>query len=397
MSRLDVYADRLLALGGPGEHPGSSIVGVRTAAGVEVACAGWAAPASGGDAAVPMSRGLLLDLASVTKVAATTVMVMHLVDEGRLALGDAVRDHLPGFGGDGKDAVTLQQLLTHTAGLKAWWPLYLETADRATALARAQELPLATSPGTAWSYSDLGLILAGAVVEAVTGLPLRDAYRALVAEPLGLSSRYGPVPAASAVTSADSDAYEFRMLETGTPHPVPFRPEQFGGWRDRPTRGEANDGNTAHALDGVSGHAGLFSTVDDLLALGTAVRGGAFVSERVLHEFGRTTPLNPGQAVGFRRSTIRVEGGELSLLGHSGFTGTWFGFGLEADLVIAGAAMRLAGTTGPLPSAATTGGRARPALPSLVSGDAIQSVLTEAAAAVLVADASPIPMNAEER
>ena len=390
MSGLARYVDRLLSFGEPGAHPASAIVAVRTPSGVAVECGGWAAPADGATAAVPMSRGLLLDLASVTKVAVTTVIVMRLADEGRLALADLVRDHLPAFSGGDKDRVTLEHLLTHTAGLQPWWPLYLETTERDAAVLRAQELPLATAPGTAWNYSDLGLILAGAVVETVTGLPLRDVYRTLVADPLGLTSDYGPVPPGSAVTSADSDAYEFRMVGTGTPYPVPFRTDDFDGWRDRPLRGEVNDGNAAHALAGVSGHAGLFSTVDDLLTLGAAVRGGGFVSGDVLRAFSRPNAINPEQAVGFRRSTITVDGRSLAVLGHSGFTGTWFGFALDADVVVAGAAMRLAGTTGGLADAADAAAAPRPPLvnPPLVSGDAIQSILLEAAADRLAADSA---------
>lgn len=394
MNRLDAYVDRLLGLGAPTARPASAIVGVRAGGTTEVAFGGSAAPASGSSAAVPMRRDLLLDLASVTKVAATTVLVMRLVDEGRIALEDTVRRHLPAFAGGGKDEVTLEQLLTHTAGLQPWWPLYLETAGRGEALLRAQELPLASAPGTTWSYSDLGLMLAGAIVEQVTGLGLREAYRTIVAEPLGLTSGYGPVPAASAVTSADSDAYEYGMVATGEPYPVPFDADGFAGWRDRPLRGEVNDGNAAHALDGVSGHAGLFSTVDDLLVLGAALRDGTFVPEPLLHRFARPTPVNREQAVGFRRTSLRRGDTAVTVLGHGGFTGTWFGFGLDADadLVVAGAAMRLAGVVGPLPAGAED-----PRTPTLVTGDAIQSVLLDAAADALAAAASPVSTNAEER
>lgn len=392
MSPLDPYVDRLLRLGGADAHPASAVVGVRTSDGCDVAVGGWAAAASEAAPAVPMRRDLLLDLASVTKVAATTVLVMRLVDDGRVALDEKVQRLLPAFTGDGKADVTLEQLLTHTAGLQPWWPLYLEAPDRDGALLRAQRLPLAAAPGTAWSYSDLGLILAGAIVERVTGLGLREAYRTLVAEPLGLASTYGPVPADSAVTSADSDAYEFGMVATGEPYPVPFRVDGFAGWRDHPLRGEVNDGNAAHALGGVSGHAGLFSTVDDLLELGAALRGGGFVSEPTLRRFARPSSVNPGQAVGFRLSRLGSGDVTVTVLGHSGFTGTWFGFGLDADVVAAGAAMRLAGVVGPLPA-----GTERPRILALVTGDAIQSVLLDAAADTLAAAASPLPTNAEER
>ncbi|QNE35821.1 serine hydrolase domain-containing protein [Leifsonia shinshuensis] len=392
MSVIATYADRLLQLGGAGAHPAGGIVGVRTGADVEVRTAGWAVLPGSGVAPVPMRRGQLIDLASVTKVAATTAMAMRLVADRRLDLSARVGSFLPAFAGGAKDDVSVYQLLTHTAGLRPWWPLYLETTDRDEAILRAQELPLASAPGTAWRYSDLGLLLAGAVVEEVTGETLRDAYRTLIADPLRLTSGYGPVPSETAATSADSDAYEFRMVVTGTPYPVPFTAGRFTGWRNTPVRGEANDGNAAHALGGASGHAGLFSTVDDLLTLGAALRGGEFVPEDVLARFSEPNPIRPDQAVGFRRSTLDVAGDRVTLLGHGGFTGTWFGFGLDHDVVVAGGAMRLCGTVGAIPDDGTS-----PQLPELVTVDAIQRVLLDAAAATLHGRHSFTTTQAEER
>lgn len=397
MSASSDAVARLLALGEPGSHPAGAIAGVRTAAGTSVRVGGWAVLPGAVWPGVPMMPELLLDLASVTKVAATTVLVMRLVAAGELRLDDEVRAVLPGFRGDGRDGITLRHLLTHTAGLRPWWPLYLETTDRAEAIEFVQCLPLASAAGTAWRYSDLGLILAGAVVERVAGLGLADAYRGLVAEPLGLTSRYGPVPPEAAATSADSDAVEYRMVGAGAPYPVPFVPEAFDGWRDRLLRGEADDGNVAHALGGVSGHAGLFSTVDDLLVLGAALRSGELVPTEVLEAFAQPTPVHPEQAVGFRRVALRAGGEELTVLRHGGFTGTSFGFALERELVLAGGATRLHGTVGHLPS-----GDAPAAAPELVAVDTIQDVLLAAGAEALAAglpdpQTAPTPTPGEER
>jgi CubicO group peptidase (beta-lactamase class C family) len=364
---------RLLALGRAGSHPASAVAGVRTGAGTTVAAGGWARLPAAGVPGQPMTGQALIDLASVTKVAATTTLVMRLVADGRLRLDAPVRRFLPSFTGDGRDDVTVEQLLTHTAGLPPWWPLYLEATDRDAALDRAQRLPLASRPGREWRYSDLGLILAGVVVEQVTTLGLADAFAALVAGPLGLAARYGPVPAPRAAASADSDAYEWCMVATGRPYQVPFTTSQFSGWRDRPLRGEANDGNAAHALGGVAGHAGLFATVGDLLRLGAAVRGGDFVPAPVLARFAAPVPVHPEQATGFRRAAVQAAGGPMTLLYHGGFTGTYFAFGLEDELVIAGGAMRLYGTVGPIPAE----GRHRDARP-LVAGADIQNVLLDA-------------------
>jgi CubicO group peptidase (beta-lactamase class C family) len=374
VSTLADHAERLLRLGTPGGHPSGAIIGVRTAAATAVEAAGWAALPVAGGPGVPMAPNTLLDLASVTKVAATTAIVMRLVAAGELRLDVRVREILPAFAGDGKDAITLEHLLTHTAGLQPWWPLYLETTDREAAIALAQALPLATAPGSAWRYSDLGLILAGALVERLTAASLAEVYRDLIAAPLGLTSGYGPVPTASAATSADSDAYEFGMVATGIPYPVPFAASQFPGWRDRPLRGEVNDGNAAHALGGVSGHAGLFSTVDDLLALGAALRSGELVPREVVDRFARPTPVHSEQAVGFRRTSAELDGRPVTILHHGGFTGTWLAFALEQEFVVAGGAMRLTGTIGRLPNGGST-----PRIPELVNLEDIQTALLDAA------------------
>lgn len=343
-------AGRLREPGASGRRPASAVVGIRTAAGEAVAADGWAELPTAGRPGTPMSPDLLLDVASVTKVAVTTTLAMLLTDAGSLDLDTPAARYLPALDHDVRREITVEQLLTHTAGLQPWWPLYVEQTDRDRALAAVAGLPPAAAPGTTWCYSDLGLMLAGQVIEAVTGLGLAEAFATMVAAPLGLTARYGPVPPAAAATSADSDAYEHAMIATGTPYPVPYRPADFPGWRTGPARGTANDGNAAHALAGVAGHAGLFATVSDLLRLGSALRGGDVVTGSTLARFATPSRLNPDQAVGFRRT--RLDGG-VTLLHHGGFTGTFLAIGLETELVLAGGAMRLYGTLGPIPADGT--------------------------------------------
>lgn len=402
MTDMLAVVGRLLALGGAGSHPASAAAGVRTRAGTSIAESGFARLPADGRPGEPMTGQTLLDLASVTKVAATTTLMMRLVAAGQLDLQTPAFRFLPSFTGGGKDAITVEHLLTHTAGLVPWWPLYCTDADadagvgvgdREAALERAQRLPLASRPGTGWRYSDLGLILAGRIVERVTALDLADAFRRLVAEPLGLAARYGPLPAAQAAASADSDAYEFGMIASGRPYPVPFTTGQFPGWRNRPLRGEVNDGNAAHALGGVAGHAGLFAGVGDLLELGAAVRGGDFIPAPVLDRFATPVAGHPEQAVGFRRLRVPARAGRrpLTVLYHGGFTGTYFAVAIEGELVVAGGAMRLYGTLGPLPA------DGQPAdVSHLVTGDDIQSVLLDAALRAFEQATTPAT-TAEER
>ena len=120
---------RLLALGDARSHPASAIAGVRTAAGTTVAEGGWAQLPADGRPGEPMTTQTFLDLASVTKVAATTTLIMRLVADGQLRLQTPARRFLPSFTGPGKDDITVEHLLTHTAGLPPWWPLYFDDHD----------------------------------------------------------------------------------------------------------------------------------------------------------------------------------------------------------------------------------------------------------------------------
>jgi CubicO group peptidase (beta-lactamase class C family) len=339
-----------------------------------------------------MHRSLLLDLASVTKAAATSTIAMILTHAGELEVEARVQRYLPGFGGGAKDEVTVEQLLTHTGGLQAWWPLYYQATDRSRALVAAATLPLTARPGTTWRYSDLGLILAGQVIEEVTGLGLDRAFRTMVAEPLGLTARYGPVPPETAAASSVGDAYEFAMVDSGEPYPVPFGVEGFDSWRTGELRGVANDGNAAHALAGVAGHAGLFATVDDLLRLGKGLRDGRLVPSAVLERYAEPAALNPEQAIGFRRTVLVAGTTRTRVLHHPGFTGTYFAVGLDEELVVAGGAMRLYGALGAIPDDGSA-----PDREGLVTTAEIQDLLLAAACAALSHDHTTTATHGEER
>lgn len=366
---LQAHADRLLTVGSRGAHPAGAIIGLRTPNGSDVVASGWARLPAADGPGVPMRPDHMLDLASVTKIASTTAITMRLVASGDLRLDSPVHRHLPAFRDDGKDRVTVEQLLTHTAGLRPWWPLYADTdGPRSSAIQLVQQLPLAYPPGNGWTYSDLGMILLGAVIEQTTTLRLDEAYGQLVADPLGLSARFGPVAPAHAATSADSDAYEYAMLATDEPHPVGIPPERFSRWRDHHLQGEVDDGNAAHTLDGVAGHAGLFATVDDLLTYGTALCEGTFVPREVVDRFATPHHEHPEQALG----AFLGRAGEVSYLQHPGFTGTYLAIAPETGVVVAGGATRLHGPLGPLDRNPTR-------LPDVAPATEIISVLLDAA------------------
>lgn len=309
-------AEALAALlSGPSAPPGA-VVAIAGPDGREVAAGGRTRP--GGD---PVTEATSFDLASVTKVV-TTCALHRLAVLGELALDDPVSRWLPRT--PCAAGTTLTDLLLHRAGLWEWQPLYLAGADPVDALAA---LPLRYLPRQGRHYSDLGFMLLGQVVAVATGQSLPDAVRALVAEPLGLAGlRYGPITR-DVAAGGIGDKVELAMVRTGRPYPVLFSDAGFR-WREAVTVGEASDGNAFHAFGGVSGHAGLFGTADDLLTLASSLASpdtadlwGTEVRARVLAD-----GPDDGQALGWRSQVVNCRGRRERMLWHPGFTGCAVGF-----------------------------------------------------------------------
>jgi CubicO group peptidase (beta-lactamase class C family) len=220
---------------------------------------------------VPMTTHDLFDLASVTKVMATTFAVMMLVDRGEVSLDAPLNTYLPDFRGPHKDSITVRNLLTHTAGLRQWVPIYYHARDEKGAYAYIRKLPLEWGVGEGRHYSDLGFMLLGYMVEHVTGQRLNVFLRHELYDPLGLANtafnpetrRLGPFAATS-----QGNPYEKHMVYDSTfGYKCTEDPTSFTGWRDYTLAGEVNDGNAYYANGGIAGHAGLFSTADDLHVL----------------------------------------------------------------------------------------------------------------------------------
>ena len=265
---------------------------------------------------VPLWESARFDVASCTKAVATTASVMALVTAGQLRLDDPLSRYLPTPHRD----VTLRHLLTHTAGLAEWQPLYLASTTREEAVQVAASIPLRYALGEGRHYSDLGLILTGAVVERVAGERLDAAVARLVTGPLGMTETgYGPVEPSTAVAYGHGDDIEVAMIRDGEPYPVTIERTVPAHPRTAWVRGEVSDGNAFHAMKGYSGHAGLFSTLDDLTRFGTALLDESPVwSRAVLDTF--LTPGPDNQAIGFWWQA--AEGGPA--YGHPGFTGARF-------------------------------------------------------------------------
>ncbi len=260
--------------------------------------------------AEPVNMGTIFDIASLTKIV-TTTMVLRLISQKKLSLDTSVGELLNIEQTELK-SITLFQLLTHSSGLIAWNPFYISNEDFFTQL---HELGPNLFQTEKVKYSDVNFILLGKVIEETTGLSLKEAVQTRVCEPLGLSTmKYGPVEAENVAATEFGNRIEQKMCEE--------RSLTFNRWRrtDRPIVREVNDGNTHYFFRGVSGHAGLFSNVDDVLQVGRiytdpnqAEKAG--IDPSLIDEIKRT--VVGSRSLGFEWSPIFPGG-----FGHTGFTGT---------------------------------------------------------------------------
>ena len=280
---------------------------------------------------VPMTVETVFDLASVTKVMATTMAIMLLVDRREVEIGARVSRYLPDFRGGEKDEITLEHLLTHRSGLSQWQPIYYHAADSGEAYEYIRDLPLGWDVGAGRHYSDLGFMLLGLIVERVTGQTLDSFLQAELYAPLRLETTgfrgfagAGRRDAGRYAATSHGNPFERRMVyDPDFGYRIEGDPQAWSGWRRYTLSGEVNDGNTHHAFQGTAGHAGLFSTARELDALlrllleGGELRGRRYLSPDVIDRF--LTPTGDGQALGWQIPADAPP----SAFGHTGFTGTF--------------------------------------------------------------------------
>jgi CubicO group peptidase (beta-lactamase class C family) len=258
---------------------------------------------------VPMRDDTLFDLASVSKLF-TSIAAVQLIEEGKVQLEAPVATYLPEFAANGKEAVTVRQLLTHTSGFVAWLPLWSKYPDKASRIQAVMDQPLDHPPGTHYLYSDLNLITLGVLVERVTGKSLDQVVAERITGPLGMADTgYNPTD---------------RERTAATEYQV--SPPRGMVW------GEVHDEN-AWSLGGVAGHAGVFSTVDDLAVLSQALlNGGTYRGHRILSRKSVSSLITnyntafPGDdhGLGFelnQRWYMDALSGPRTA-GHTGYTGT---------------------------------------------------------------------------
>lgn len=282
---------------------------------------------------VPMTTDDLFDLASLTKVVGTTTSIMLLVDRGLIKVDDPLGKYIPAFNAGEKKQITIRNLLTHTAGLITWYPLFYRAHNKEEAYKLIGELPLAFPVGKSRHYSDLGFILLGEIIEKVSGMPLDQFDQKNIFIPLDMHhTTYNPLASGFTKFAATShgNPYETRMVHDTSLGFVfkEINPNQWNGWRTYTLRGEVNDGNAWYALQGVSGHAGLFSTIDDLQKLVDMLMnrgradGAPFISEKTIQMFLTQDVFKNGLGWMMDIDDSNIKNGPAGTFGHTGFTGT---------------------------------------------------------------------------
>ena len=257
----------------------------------------------------PMTTDTIFDLASLTKVIATTTCVMRLEQLGQIKLNDPVAKYIPDFAQTGKEDVTIRMLLTHYSGLPADLDLKDSWNGLEEGYSRANASKLVNPPGSTFLYSDVGFVVLGELVQKVSGMPLDQYAQTYIFGPLGMTStRFNPPPSwGPRIAATQRDEHTGQTL-----------------------RGTVHD-PTARQMGGVAGDAGLFSTAGDVAKFAQAIlnQGAPVLSPLIVEKM--TTPQQPANMPNVRGlgwdidSPFSSNRGELlpvGSFGHTGFTGT---------------------------------------------------------------------------
>lgn len=276
----------------------------------------------------PMTTDTIFDVASLTKVVATATSIMILVQRGKVRLSDSLSNYIPEIKGDGRERITIELLLTHRSGyapdfdLKERWTGYDEAVKR---LIKEQ---LRNAPGARFVYSDIGYIALGEVVHRVSGLSLDEFARRNIFVPLGMrDTGFNPVEKRNALI-APTEQRRGQLSYLGD------TPQSGAPDADKWLRGNVHD-PTAYRMNGVAGHAGLFSTADDLAVYCQMIlNGGSYRGVRILAPLAISEMTRPrlvtetggarglGWDVNTSFTTNRGDLFPLGSFGHTGFTGT---------------------------------------------------------------------------
>ncbi|RMF96060.1 MAG: class A beta-lactamase-related serine hydrolase [Candidatus Schekmanbacteria bacterium] len=289
----------------------------------------------------------IYDIASVTKVMATTTAIMLLVQRGLINIEMKVSEFIDEFASNGKDKITIKHLLTHTSGLSDWYPYFEEIRRKdeeegsqlmcksnakkmVYSLVNNEEIEKRENPVT--KYSDIGFIALGEIIEKITGEALDSFCEREIFIPLGLKDTFF-------VNLEDKGRTlsEERLKR--------IAPTEYSQWRGGVIKGEVHDDN-AYAMGGISGHAGLFSTAEDVFNFGMTILDSYhgrndFIKQRVIKEFSKRQLIerDSSWALGWDTPSegFSTSGHYFSPLsiGHTGYTGTSLWIDMKKEVVIA--------------------------------------------------------------
>ncbi len=274
----------------------------------------------------PIKEDAVYDLASLTKVTATTAAVMKLVEEEKISLKDKIGKYIPSFSKDKKKNITIENFLLHNSGLPPF-RVYVDSLKSEKEIIEAiKNEPLTYETGTDYRYSDLGFILLGEIIEQVTGRSLDQYLRETFYYPLGMSSTF------------------FNPKKMGEYFIDRIPPTEIDTvFRDTTVHADVHD-ERSYFLNGVAGHAGLFSSGRDLAIFCQMLlndgwyAGRRYLEPSTIEKFTKRQAKHSNRGYGFdRKSGKNSTAGSLTskkTFGHLGFTGTSYWIDPERDLAI---------------------------------------------------------------
>ncbi len=275
-----------------------------------------------------MTPDTIFDAASLTKVVATATSIMLLVEQGKVRLNDPVSRYIPEVKGEGRERITIEQLLTHVSGYAPDFDLRERWTGHDEAIKRLITEPLRNPPGTRFTYSDIGFIALGEVVGRVSGMPLDQFAKKNIFEPLKMRDTGFRPDASLQIRTAPTEKRRGQLSYLGD------TAANIGAEGDVWLRGQVHD-PTSYRMNGVAGHAGLFTTARDLaiycqMILNHGEYGGVRILSplsvnemtrpRIINNTGGTRGL--GWDINTSFSSNRGELFPLGSFGHTGFTGT---------------------------------------------------------------------------
>jgi CubicO group peptidase (beta-lactamase class C family) len=274
-------------------------------------------------AKIPMYTSTLFDTASITKPIVTAVSTMLLYEDNQVSLNDTVQRFVPQIKGMVNGGVTIKELLVHTSGLPAWFPLYILPEEQ-----RLEHLGTTCLGKKDVVYSCLNYILLGEIIERIAQVKLDAFFTSRVVNKLGLgSTMFCPSPRRSCAATEMGNTYEQRMAqEYGTIDGV--------AWRHYLIKHEVHDGNAFYAYKGVAGNAGLFSNTHDLALISRAlVKGGILTLNSIAMMFADHTHGSIKRGLGWEVNAYPDIFSCLTF-SHTGFTGTMLFIAPDDDLIV---------------------------------------------------------------